>query len=1436
MRVFFLHLTKSDFTIVSDTQWTTTSVIDLYRNSSYNNYSTVKSKYGLDAVESVFGEPSPAGVWVGSKWLTDGSITDTGLIYNGRYVDTSGTINLVSYAINIPNYGNTVNLDLYFSPVSDAIWPQEWSSVLGRYISDGLDDLSTVDRYLQLSLNFNSYGPPGDLDFYLRVEIDTPVITTRYQETRNVLSKLPSWMTMRELSNDNPPVRELAVPISTGGALVNAIAGEWLDDLQSQINYRQMQLFIDSADVNQMAWCWKVAAPVQFPYSLLGDGIELAHCVDINELYQSISVSGYREDNFLWDENNQILYTNQLYDTLLINGVAYEQELHQVWNAFDDIGLLVGLDRLSSEDNTSFQHRIRDVFVNHPGAGIESLKLALRRELNIWQVYGATPSSDYLGATPEILEISDLEKDPIYVGPDGIPTSRFVRLVDFLARQYPSTWGELFWDRARSDLAGPNYEGYTILPLRLDATPLLDTQTQSGVGDKKDLYVDIPSVSKGPRPFLGQLQVKGKVRSNITQYLPVQVNATIQGVANKYIYNNPQISVWLTLEFSIIGFSNVSYYSFLATAISDIDVNQPTSSLASAFVLHVFDSDGATNRNFVLFDKLTGNFVGQRLLSQNINAVTLRVGQWNPATQAYINRPTDVFQAWFSNNSTTKIAYNSDTLMPAIILQVSNDPITPTLLPNISVVLISTKATSVYGQWRSELIPLEILINDTGNSTTQSSVTIPVPEVNWDSFLDVIPQKKYIITFTSASLTLSDGTVSNLSGSYIIVNGLLLYSGSLTLDATSTTHLVFSINPGALYPVVGEQWSLFETNQLLPFQGIVDENGPWINGFAAADSNTNFTLMNVRISRSDFGIPNNSSYVLTWIGVDLFKGDPSVLLWINNNNLVENSDYTFPEISIFARVNPNASPQWNPQVHSGTFYEHQQEYYLFSQPQQYWFQGPETSLPSLARQGAPILVSTADATPLRQVCFFDIDSTPTTLDIVNTEIVSGTGLSILNAAYSDIYNISVLNITNPNNPIVVSCIPSTSTNIISTTISTNIASTYQISYRVNHSFYADNEFISATPATPCTYIVCDQHSTPGFYATYESSIYTASTPADLSLNSFYTTQKEGFIYVSHEEADVASLSLYISPSKIIADGQDYILLSIRSIDINGNLKPNQTFSISTSFGTLNMSTITTDNDGFAVVTLISSLASATPASLGTITVNGINNLLAGSIDFSIENPSVSTNRLLAVPTQDEIRANLQDLQIVYGQVQDTSFNPIPYAIVNWRKARSNYDLFALGGNIAQFGQVTANAQGEFQIGPLTSDSTPGFWFMSLESESASPSLSWNPVGDVVFWSEYVDIAFGQENLNGVPVPPVQSTIPINMIPPYAATPTYPVYYYRNEPAGTSVANLNWLPPTWYALPLYSQYQLGLFAIAIQSGHYIRILPTNSIHPYRGELA
>jgi hypothetical protein len=1403
VRVYYLHLTRDNF-IVNGNQWES-AAIDLYDNNYYSNYSTVKSNYGVHTANGY--------TWIGLfetegvTWRTlepftwdyisqyvwknqEGQTTSSGRIRNGRFIDYSGRASIIGFGIS--DTSTAPVMDVYQSDNGDRSFPEEWVARTGFTPADefGIDD---ADEYAKFVVTFPR--DPGDVELYIRIEIDEPVIDALFSHTQDVLTTFPKWMAMREFSVDSPATPALAVPSSVGGKFINSIAGEWLDDISQKLTYSELQHYIGTLDLNQKAWVYKTTGVPDIIWDIWGDYDELGIAVDLEELYQA----NPDEHVVYWDENAKILYSNLQYDSFSVNGYVYTQTPHHVWNWIDDLGLNVDLHRLYLEDNDSFRLRIADTYVNKPGAGIEQFKLALRRELNLWKYEGATPSSDYLGATPTILEMDGIETDPKYMNLDGIPTKAFVDLVEDLSRRSPTTWGRFKWDRAIWDIGGEEGAAYQSLPIRLDATPVSGSDVQAGIGDSNDLYVHRPDVVAGPHDFATQLVVRGKQRELEVRYLPVQVNLNVYGTANKRIYNNPATSVWLTMEIRLYTTDatpvpGTTYAaSFDLTSISDVDMANPVTSISSYANQRIFAADGAIDPSLTLVDKITGQTLGSRPLAGEIYQITLKSGKWDVDTQTYIDTAvTDVFTAWFSVDPFTTLTYNTGAPM------LTGDSATPTSMGNAFVQMSSKQVSYTVDTWTSEKVPYSIEVNSLLPYTTPDTYDLQMPSIAWDNYLDIIPHKQYILELTTLDPSGSYGAMVQdpavfLPSTYISVDGdnIWVDGQTKTLPGT-TTAATFSIGSGADYPISNYYWNLFERTQLDSYLGIVDENGPWRDGEAPPVGNTNFTFLTPTVDRNDFGIPlDDPDYVITWIGVNVV-GDGQVIAWLDNNTVIED-DNSFGTVVIRARLRTDPEPKWNPQINSGWFYEGDHDYYLYAKSNSATVASNPYVLSTVARQGAPIIIWDG-ATPYRQVAFYDQDASPIHLSLTNTEIIEGNGATPMFLAYPDVYDVVVNDISEAATPVLIEADTSSITNVIETATPTDKTHKYQVSYVVNNSFYAENDY--ETAGAQATRLQFDQPAT-GAIVTYETAIFNPATPVDLPLSPLFTNIDKGFIFISHNEETLDQVSIKISPSKIIADGQDYLIVVLKAVDRYDNPKANQNFTLTTTFGTFDDSTVTTNRDGTAIAILRA--ASTTTSLRGTITVAGAVN---ASMDFDIDIADTRRYRLTAVVNTDQMPANGEAQNIIYCRLEDGSFVPVTDIPITWKRARTVYDLF--GGVTMDSGSATPGINGGFTIGPFTSATpTSGYWFVAIEA-AATPK-----VGDVVFWYEYPDSAYGVNSITGLPQAAVQMSTP-TLNPPYANMNRFPAYYDEDNPdAPATPVTINWLPPQWYPLDRYQQYQLGL---------------------------
>lgn len=390
------------------------------------------------------------------------------------------------------------------------------------------------------------------LSFVLLVEVAIahPISPVLSQAAKNILKKFPSWMSFYKDSLDQA-TPDLYLPKSTAGKFINAIVGEHLDNFDRELDLLKLNSFIERADENQISWIYSSTNVNATFHKILANGIELARVDNISAFLNS------KKTDYVFYHNpiNREILTLQKYYLLQAknenSGVTNLDQIPlQKYNWFDELGLRVGVSRLYLEENSSFKGRIIDAFKNPIGIDIESFKKTLRRELNIWKAYGVQPSSEYVGATPEILEMSEITDSTPYFTADGNPTDYFRSLVEELNITYPNNWGYFEFDDAIWDYAGLGNDGVDRLSARYYDSEVAIPYYQPGVGDQDDLVVSIRQTDATPIYFQTHLIAKGKKSAGSTPgYFPVNTQFEYYSDYTIKEYENPAATVNYTLEF-----------------------------------------------------------------------------------------------------------------------------------------------------------------------------------------------------------------------------------------------------------------------------------------------------------------------------------------------------------------------------------------------------------------------------------------------------------------------------------------------------------------------------------------------------------------------------------------------------------------------------------------------------------------------------------------------------------------------------------------------------------------------------------------------------------------------------------------------------------------------------------------------------------------------
>ena len=221
-----------------------------------------------------------------------------------------------------------------------------------------------------------------------------------------------------------------------------------------------------------------------------------------------------------WDGDTSIGVSTQAHATVYL--VCGSIESYNVWNCFDELGMLVSLGRLSAEKNAAYKKRILDVFKN-PGNSTETgLTNAIARELGI-------DKSDV--TVQRLSDLSDTTYSDNLLNSDGnaIGTDLERYALEVYSHN-PIFWGTVIADESVWDAIDEEYSGVSYLPHLWDpsASGIYNKWQKTGIGDQDDLWVSnvvkaldasglFPNVVTGS----GMMAASGSVKIDMNWRLPV---------------------------------------------------------------------------------------------------------------------------------------------------------------------------------------------------------------------------------------------------------------------------------------------------------------------------------------------------------------------------------------------------------------------------------------------------------------------------------------------------------------------------------------------------------------------------------------------------------------------------------------------------------------------------------------------------------------------------------------------------------------------------------------------------------------------------------------------------------------------------------------------------------------------------------------------------
>ena len=317
---------------------------------------------------------------------------------------------------------------------------------------------------------------------------------------------MPQWMKMAK------------DPSSVGAQFLNVFGFEF-DDVEEYLNSIIDNQYIETADIGQIDITYKV--PLALPIVLDMQEIDsvIAKKDDIDHQFRVVFTlrEFYRtdeENKAILDRDAGVIYLRPSdllmegdllinpFDSVEVNGTAhYEYTLHHIWNAFDEFGLLLGIERLFAERNADFKERILDVFRKPGNSTKQGLINAISREL---------------GVDDEEVKLNEFA-DKAFRGSllneeDGSPTPKLINYVNKINKTFGFTWDNMSWGEAYWHSIEESQIGLEYLPHVWDASTAgwLDTDFQSGVGDEDDLLVKAPTEQENVRNFNYYIGLRGR--------------------------------------------------------------------------------------------------------------------------------------------------------------------------------------------------------------------------------------------------------------------------------------------------------------------------------------------------------------------------------------------------------------------------------------------------------------------------------------------------------------------------------------------------------------------------------------------------------------------------------------------------------------------------------------------------------------------------------------------------------------------------------------------------------------------------------------------------------------------------------------------------------------------------------------------------------------
>lgn len=360
----------------------------------------------------------------------------------------------------------------------------------------------------------------------------------RFSEiTKQLQAKMPTWSSIR-------------YDKTTVGARLLNVFGLQFEDIRDYLQYALDNYHVTTADENQIDVIYKARIPKSIRDNMKlivhGNDRQLTKMDTLRMFYEGIDnrhlerKEVYYPNPFFIDWERHIIYTRYSYapdanfpegkisirimnEEKLLFEHDLRQEIHHVWNFFDEFGLLVGINRLYGERNRDYKRRILDVFLHKPNASHIGMVNSIASELDLRRMIHREIGEDqkykleYTNVVPETVRVDRTEnpegyevskedgevevalgnyyspgdigridfvsglrlhefhnsKDDLFQSilydVEGVGTPMLKYYIEVIKQRVPTMWNEFIWNESFWNIADESMSGYGVVPTFKDA-------------------------------------------------------------------------------------------------------------------------------------------------------------------------------------------------------------------------------------------------------------------------------------------------------------------------------------------------------------------------------------------------------------------------------------------------------------------------------------------------------------------------------------------------------------------------------------------------------------------------------------------------------------------------------------------------------------------------------------------------------------------------------------------------------------------------------------------------------------------------------------------------------------------------------------------------------------------------------------------------------